>query len=445
VVRTAVASIRVRLLGAIFMLLTASTLATMIGERRLLLDDAIARVDDGLRAEARQLRAHTARGGTLDVFLRQHLPDDNAGMFAFVGGALVGQETGRELPASVAAQVATLGRERTPALDTTDLRGSGQARYLREPVPGGSLVVLKDLSSTEARATRTARNSALLALAILASATAIAWVVAGRILAPLRRLRETASAITESDLTRRLDVRGDDELARLAVTFNAMLDRLEAAFGAQRAFVSDVGHELRTPITIIRAHLDLVGDDPAERQATLALVADELQRMSRLVEGMLTLARAEQSDFLRREDIDLDELAEGLLARARALGPREWVLEQADPGFVHADRERLTQAVMNLAANAVAHTAPGDRITLSAQLRRDEAVLSVTDTGPGVAVADRERIFERSQGDGTGLGLSIVRVIADAHGGRVELSSIPGAGATFAIHVPVDPEVNAVV
>ena len=128
-------------------------------------------------------------------------------------------------------------------------------------------------------------------IGVLLLASLLAWVVAGRVLAPLRVLRDTARSIGESDLTRRIPVEGDDELAGLARTFNEMLDRLEAAFASQKAFISDAGHELRTPITIIRGHLDVMGDDPEERRETLELVSDELDRMGRLVNDLLLLAK----------------------------------------------------------------------------------------------------------------------------------------------------------
>ena len=112
-------------------------------------------------------------------------------------------------------------------------------------------------------------------------------------------LADTARSISETDLTRRIPVSGRDEIAELARTFNAMLDRLEAAFATQRAFVSDASHELRTPITIVRGHLELLGDDPQERRETIALVTDELDRMSRFVDDLLLLAKAERDDFLR--------------------------------------------------------------------------------------------------------------------------------------------------
>jgi signal transduction histidine kinase len=267
------------------------------------------------------------------------------------------------------------------------------------------------------------------------------------VLAPLNDLTQTARAITETDLTRRIAVSGDDELARTARTFNAMLDRIESAIDSQRAFVSDAGHELRTPITVIRGHLELLGEDPEERRETLALVDDELDRMSRLVEDLLTLAKAERTDFLRYEEVDLDLFTEELLAKAEKLAPRDWSVAALGTGRITADRQRLTQAVMNLAANAAQHTRPGDPIALGSALRNGGAEFWVRDAGPGIAPADQERIFERfaragdgrRHSDGAGLGLAIVDAIAQAHGGRVALESAPGRGATFTVHVPTHP------
>ena len=168
------------------------------------------------------------------------------------------------------------------------------------------------------------RIAAGVSIGVLLLASLLAWVVAGRVLAPLRVLRDTARSIGESDLTRRIPVEGDDELADLARTFNEMLDRLEEAFASQKAFISDAGHELRTAITILRGHLDVMGDDPSDRRETLELVSDELDRMSRLVNDLLLLAKANRPDLLQPETIDLDDLTRELFAKASALASRDW-------------------------------------------------------------------------------------------------------------------------
>jgi two-component system, OmpR family, sensor kinase len=281
---------------------------------------------------------------------------------------------------------------------------------------------------------------------VLLIASALAWVVAGRVLAPLRVLDDTARSISATDLTRRIPVSGDDEIAELTRTFNAMVDRLERAFASQRAFVSDASHELRTPITIVRGHLELLGDDPDERRETIALVMDELGRMSRFVDDLLLLARAERNDFLRVEEVELGALTDELLDKAIGLGPRTWAVEARGEARLQADRQRLTQAVMGLAQNAVQHTSAGDPVWIGTGVDGDEAALWVRDSGPGIPRDDQERVFERfarasgsrRRSEGAGLGLAIVRAIAEAHGGRAELASRPGAGSTFTVVVPLD-------
>ncbi|WP_211350163.1 sensor histidine kinase [Thermopolyspora flexuosa] len=290
------------------------------------------------------------------------------------------------------------------------------------------------------------RVLAIAGVAALGLAGAAGWLVAGRVLAPVRLVRQTAEAISDSsDLTRRLEVTGNDDVAALAATFNHMLDRLERAFAVQREFVDDAGHELRTPITVIRGHLELMGDDPEDRAQTLALVTDELDRMNRIVDDLLTLAKAEQPGFLSIEQVELADLTVSVVAKARALGDRKWRVEQVAEERIAADRQRLTQALMQLAANAVRHTRDGDEIAVGSAVRGGTVELWVSDSGPGVPPEDRERIFGRfvrggprsGSQDGAGLGLAIVRSIARAHGGDVHVEDAPIGGARFVITIPL--------
>jgi signal transduction histidine kinase len=277
--------------------------------------------------------------------------------------------------------------------------------------------------------------------------SALAVRLAERILAPVRLVTRTARSISDTDLSQRIPVRGYDEIAELSGTFNEMLERLEAAFATQRRFTDDAGHELRTPITVIRGHLELMGDDPDDRGRTLELVSDELDRMSRMVDDLLTLARTEQPDFLRMRVVDLDELTIRMLENARGLAPRDWRLEGTAEGRAMIDEQRLMQALLQLAANAVRHTTEDDAVAIGSAVHDGSVRFWVRDSGPGVAFEDRDRIFERfyrgrsgyQRSEGSGLGLSIVQAIAEAHGGRVELDSEPGHGATFTVVIPVDP------
>jgi len=243
-------------------------------------------------------------------------------------------------------------------------------------------------------------------------------------------VRTAAAQLTEQDLTRRIPVAGRDDVAALAETFNAMLDRLERAFAVQRQFVDDAGHELRTPITIVRGHLELMGDDPAEREETVRLVTDELDRMSRIVEDLLLLAKAERPDFVTPEPVQLAELTADVYVKARTLGDRDWRLAEIADREARLDPQRITQAMVQLAQNAVQHTATGQTIRIGSRADGERIELYVADSGPGVRPEDTELIFERfrrgttrrgARGSGAGLGLSIVKAIAEGHGGRVRL------------------------
>jgi two-component system OmpR family sensor kinase len=237
-------------------------------------------------------------------------------------------------------------------------------------------------------------------------------------------------------------VHGRDDVAALAETFNAMLDRLERAFAAQREFVDDAGHELRTPITIVRGHLELMGDDPAERDETVRIVTDELDRMSRIVEDLLLLAKAERPDFVTPEPVQLAELTADVYVKARTLGERDWQLAEVADNEAELDPQRITQAMVQLAQNAVQHTTPGQTIRIGSRADGPRIELYVADSGPGVQPQDAEVIFERfrrgtarrgARVSGAGLGLSIVRAIAEAHGGQVRLHNTEGGGATFVL------------
>ncbi len=446
-------------------LLAASTITAVVLISEIQLVRLNDEVEEGLTQEASEFRRlvdgrnpSTGQpfGGDVaaifDTYLRRNVPGDEEVLLTFVSNRAYKSSGERDYPID---ELRPLHRRWTSLTESEQGEAdtsAGGVRYLAVPIvldgrTRGAFVVLEFTRDERDEVMAGIRVVLLVSLAVLLLASFAAWLAAGRVLAPLRELQTTALAITETDLTRRIDVQGDDELADLGRAFNAMLDRLEAAFHSQRAFVNDASHELRTPITIVRGHLELMGDDPAERDETVTLVMDELDRMSRFVDDLLLLARAERADFLLPEPLDLDDLAAELDAKARGLGERDWRLERSSgPVTLVADRQRLTQAVMNLAGNAVQHTQPGGRITIGAASEGGHVRLSVADDGPGIPRSDRQRVFARfargdgpRRSDGAGLGLAIVQAIAEAHGGSVELESIPGHGSTFTVVIPLRP------
>ena len=458
-------AIRARVLGWYVLLLVLATLASVLLQRKVLIDRLDARIDRQLALGADQFRdlvrttpaapdtGPAEHAATLfDTFLRERSPGDGGAFFTILDGRI--HATSYRPPHRLDQDRALVDRW---ASATQPVRGRaatpvGEARWLavpvqRGPTTAGTLVVASFPADARAEVDAAVRVAGTVSFSVLFLASALAWVVAGRVLRPVRSLTETARSIGERDISRRIEVHGNDELAELATTFNAMLDRLEQALDTQRHFISDAGHELRTPITIVQGHLDVMGDDPAERAETMALIHDELDRMCRIVEDLLLLAKAERPGFVEVEAVDLAALGPDLLAKASALGDREWVLAATADATVLADRQRLTQAVMNLAQNAVQHTADGTRIELGIRADERHVRLFVRDAGPGIPAADQERIFERfarSRGslrrsEGAGLGLAIVRSIAEGHGGTVEVVSLPGQGATFTVVIPLRP------
>ncbi|HEY9826549.1 MAG TPA: ATP-binding protein [Stenomitos sp.] len=274
------------------------------------------------------------------------------------------------------------------------------------------------------------------------------WWVAGGTLSPVSAIISSVHSINDRDWSRRITVRADGELGDLARSFNDMLDRLSAAFVSQQQFLNDAGHELRTPITIVRGHLELMLlDTTAEADVeTLTLVIDELDRMSRLVNDLMLLAKSERPDFLILKPIDFSSFVAELFVKIQALEDRNWHLEVDGDGTIVGDYQRLTQAVVNLAQNAVQHTCSSDSITLGASLTHQSFALWVSDTGEGIPEAEQTRIFERfarvrytqRRSDGSGLGLAIVKRIVEAHQGKILLESKPTIGSTFRLVFPLN-------
>jgi two-component system, OmpR family, sensor kinase len=460
------ASARTRILASYLILLLFSTAVGTIVLREVLLARAGERVDDALVQETEEFRRLAEDGrnpqtgrpfgddvrAIFDVFLSRNVPGESEAFYTYVNGEPHEERFAPAVEERRLPEIDALGGAATARRGELELEDDTRFRYVAVPVedtrgrPRGVFAVVIDLSGELDEVNEALQIAVGVNIGVLILASMLAWVIAGRVLTPLRLLRDTARSISESDLTRRIPVESDDELADLARTFNEMLDRLEEAFASQKSFISDAGHELRTPITIIRGHLDVMGDDPEERRETLDLVRDELDRMSRLVNDLLLLAKATRPDFLQPETVDLGDLTHELFAKASALAQRDWRLGSVGSGRIVADRQRLTQAIMNLSQNAVSHTQTGDAVELGSELRNGRVRLWVKDTGPGVPEHEQGRIFERfvrldraPAGEGAGLGLAITRAVAEAHGGRVELESRPGSGARFTMIIPTEP------
>lgn len=454
--RPLLGDVRTRVLFSFLILLVVSTAASLLVLREVLFSRIGSEVQERLTDQVDELRDLTEQGtdpesgeplqGDLErifeVFLRRERSLDDGSLTAFING----ERFDSAPPAFLQTTLAPLSAISEPA--SGELSDPlGDVRYVAVPVSGGGdegvLVAGKLLNDERDRVESAVRIAAGVSIVITLLASLFIWLAAGRAVQPLRALARTTRTITETDLSDRVVVNGESEIAELGRTFNDMLDRLQSAFASQKEFLADVGHELRTPITVIRGHLETLGDDPGERREATAVINDELQRMSRLVDDLLLLARSDRPDFLRVEPLDLDVLTHELFAKARTLGVRRWLIDEADVGLVHADPHRLTSAVMNLAENAVRHTRGDEAIALGSSLEDGVVRLWVRDEGRGIAQTEQERIFERFAAapqsvpsHGAGLGLAIVTAIAEAHDGHVELQSEPEAGSKFTIVIP---------
>jgi two-component system, OmpR family, sensor kinase len=289
----------------------------------------------------------------------------------------------------------------------------------------------------------------VLVLALLAS-----YLAGARVSAPLRRMAQVATRVDAGDLGPRMEISGGrvDEVKVLAEAFNRMLDRLSEAFASQREFVADASHELRTPLTVISGQLEVLASQENPSSAEVArvegLVRAEITRISRLVDDLLVLAQAERTDFLRVENIDLRPFVTDLWDGLTLTADRRFELGTIVDGSLHADPDRLAQALRNLARNAIEHTAePDGLVRLDVRpFAPGQICFLVSDDGPGIPVHDRERVFERFRrtdtgrtraAGGAGLGLAIVRAIAEAHKGSVRVREPrDGRGASIELVLP---------
>jgi signal transduction histidine kinase len=463
--RSGLASIRVRLIGSFVLVLALATIASVVVVRMILVNRADQRIDSELVQEAKEVRRLSTGSDPdtgrpfdgrvrriFEVFLERNIPARHEAQLTFVDGA----------PYLRSRAVVPYRLDQDPdlvhlwgTLDESD-RGrvatpAGPVEYLAVPVRDEGetkgvfvVAVFRDLWLEEINPA--IAGAAGVGAIVVLIGSLLAWRLADRILGPVNQVTQAARGISESDLRGRIEISGSDEIARLALTFNEMLDRLEDAFTTQRRFIDDASHELRTPITVIQGQLEVLGDDPEDRRKALEIVMDELQRMSRFVSDLLLLARADRPDFLSLDSVDVAQLSEEVFAKAGSLAEREWMLAGTGHGVMIADRQRLTQAMMALAQNAAQHTHEGDEIELGSLVTNGQVRFWVRDGGPGIPEHERTRVFDRfrkgrpgrASSEGAGLGLSIVNAIAQAHHGRVELESHVGQGSTFTVIVPVD-------
>jgi two-component system, OmpR family, sensor kinase len=350
-----------------------------------------------------------------------------------------------------------------PAPVTDDLNGSRffdgrvaeadevvPVRILAGPAADGTLVLAVDVDDQREAIARLTTLVALGAPILLASIAGLGWILAGRALRPVERLREEAAAISTIEPARRLPVPDTgDELQRLAETLNGMLDRLHEALDRERRFLDEASHELRTPLAVLQAEVELALKEPRGREeleAALRSIEEEADRLGRLTQDLLVLARSDRGRLpVHPAETDVDELLDRVAGefapRAGSAGVRLRV--DGDGAHARVDADRIRQALENLVDNALRHASRGDEIELRARRDADGLHLAVRDTGPGFPERLLPRAFERfarddesRDGDGAGLGLAIVRAVAEAHGGNARAENLPSGGAAVSIDLP---------
>ncbi len=386
---------------------------------------------------------------------------------AFVRG---GQQLSPALPAHI-----NLGQPSGPGEPTTYLtvgtanQGGPQFRVRASALVGGDqLILAAPLTDTAGSLHRLLLIELAVTGGALAAAAALGWWVVRVGLRPLEQVEQTADAIAEGDLTRRVpEARPTTEVGRLARALNAMLERIQDAFKQRdrteaelrrseerlRRFVADASHELRTPLAAVSAYAELfdrgASAQPDDLARVMAGVRSETARMGLLVEDLLLLARLDEGRPLERRPVELVRVAAEAVDAARTVDP-SWPAQvvASEPIEVVGDAPRLRQVIDNLLANVRAHTPAGTRSTVRVAREASDAIVEVSDDGPGLSTEQAEKAFERfyraevsrsRQHGGAGLGLSIVAAIVAAHGGSVGVSETDGGGATFTIRLPTDP------
>jgi len=320
----------------------------------------------------------------------------------------------------------------------------------------GKLVFIVQIARTLTERDRSlaslSRALIIASLLIILAAFGIGWVFAGIMLRPIHRITQTAQEIgSESDFSRRVDYAGpNDEVGQLATTFNSMLSRLQESYGRvseslkmQRDFVADVSHELRTPLTTVRGNLELLRHEPAlpadEQTDILSDVVDESDRLIRLVNDLMVLARADAERSLLREPLALRDVIEEAVRQVRLLDPGREIVEHLPEVTVLGDRDAIKQIMLALLDNAVKYSTGTIRIT--AEGLESEVIIGVHDQGSGIPPEVLEHVFDRfyhgeiAGATGFGLGLPIARALVEGQGGRISLESQPGRGSVVWVYL----------
>jgi two-component system OmpR family sensor kinase len=322
------------------------------------------------------------------------------------------------------------------------VRASEEVQY-----PGYLFLIAQPLNSVDSTLHRLLLIEILVTAVVLAALAGLALWIIQISLRPLRRIEQTAAAITAGDLSRRVEYADPQtEVGRVGSALNTMLDRIEDSDRRLRRFVADASHELRTPLAAVRAYAELfdrgAAARPADLERSMSGITRESERMSLLVDDLLLLARLDEGRPLEQKPVDLAAVVGEAVDAARVVEPGRPIELSVEPTTVTGDEARLREVLDNLLANVRAHTPAGTAVSVELRNVDGRTELTVADHGPGLTDEQAGRVFERfyradssraRASGGAGLGLSIVAAVAEAHGGTAEVRPTPGGGATFVI------------
>lgn len=453
--------LRTRLVAGTVLLVAIGLVVAGVAATSELRNYQLDRVDEQLAQAARSpaVRSDSGPGrppARLPGELYRVLLDDAGNVIASSAAA---QDAAPQIPAMIPDDAHERGLAPF-TVDGTD--GGDQWRVIAVPLQqgtaSGTLLLASDLGEVDATVRRLVRLQVAIGVAVLAGITGLGFLLVRSSLRGLVEVEEAAAAVAAGQLDRRVPARDPrTEIGSLATSFNRMVTDVQSAFAARtaseerlRRFVADASHELRTPLTSIRGFAELhrqgAVSDPDDVVRLLRRIEDEAKRMGLLVEDLLTLARLDQQRPLLFQPVDITGLAADAVHDAQAVQPDRLIaLDVAAPVVVRGDEARLRQVLANLLANATQHTPATAPVRISVRSGSGIAVVEVSDEGPGMTPEVAGRVFERfyradvsrtRASGGTGLGLSIVASLVHAHGGKVELDTAPGRGATFRVTLP---------
>jgi two-component system, OmpR family, sensor kinase len=452
----------------------AAVLAVAIVVADIALYLALSRAETSAAADVLVSQASVIAGGIEDIngkvqFGTGELPTETQQGVA-VDAAIVAsdgsvstQTPGQALSTSTLSTIAANARQQAsaaPPFDVRDSRGVPRLVYA-QLLPAGQggpavLIVSRSIGELQSALTQTILFLAVLSVLVVLAGTLLAHRLAGNILEPVRRIASTARSLSQHELHRRVEVKvRPDELGELVETFNGMLARLEASFDSLRRFTADASHELRSPLALMRSELEGTlarARTPAEYQQVLSGLEDEVEHMSRMVDQLLMLARADAGALQpAATNLDVADFLHETAARWRPMADQRHVridVDAPDSGSVAADPDLLRRVMDNLIDNATRHSPAGTGVRLTGAPAPGGWSIEVRDEGPGIPAVARASLFERfaraddarpRDGGGAGLGLALSRAIAESHGGRLELVSPNGRGATFRLFLPTSP------